>query len=118
MVEPREDQESEDIYQTTGICQRIARSQGCHNVLLPCTNLFFLGWMGVNIDYNAAASLRHASPIFLVVLALCMIVFLVDVVVRVLSLKPGKFLKESWIIFDVALTGIFLLWFVLCSALD
>jgi len=47
-----------------------------------------------------------------------MIVFLVDVVVRVLALKPGKFLKESWIIFDVALTGIFLLWFVLCSALD
>mmetsp|Transcript_69710 Transcript_69710/g.215524 ORF Transcript_69710/g.215524 Transcript_69710/m.215524 type:complete len:624 (-) Transcript_69710:74-1945(-) len=90
-------------YTRTGIWQALARTSAFESISLfmICLNA---AWTAIEIDNNDAATIFDSDPVFIVMSNVFCIVFLAELLIRVLAFSDKRnALKEFWIIFDAVL---------------
>mmetsp|Transcript_118430 Transcript_118430/g.334836 ORF Transcript_118430/g.334836 Transcript_118430/m.334836 type:complete len:482 (-) Transcript_118430:97-1542(-) len=92
------------FYKETGLAQQIARSKGFSNMSAFAICLWLV-WLSIDVDHNAASSLKSASAIFQLAYFLFAAYCSLDIVIRLLAFKLRRHaLSDAWIVLDFTLT--------------
>jgi len=92
-----------DFYSETGIAQCIARSALFENICLLVIGVNAV-WIAIDTDFNKAAILLDAHPVFLLVDSLFCAFFLGEWLIRFLAFEHKRHcLRDRWFIFDSVL---------------
>mmetsp|Transcript_34869 Transcript_34869/g.81492 ORF Transcript_34869/g.81492 Transcript_34869/m.81492 type:complete len:558 (+) Transcript_34869:111-1784(+) len=96
----------EDLYSTTGIWQKLARDNTFKNLALSVIALNAI-WLAIDTDYNKAAILCEAPPIFQIVENFFCTAFTVEIFVRFMAFehKCNAF-ADGWFVFDATLVSL------------
>lgn len=96
----------EFFYKTTGIWQRLARSQRFEQLTLAVIMLNSI-WMALETDYNSEVIIFNAHPVFIVMEFFFCGVFTMELVVRTLAFQHFRnVLQDRWYPFDFTLVFI------------
>eukprot|EP00927_Polykrikos_kofoidii_P085954 TRINITY_DN9488_c0_g1_i1.p1 TRINITY_DN9488_c0_g1~~TRINITY_DN9488_c0_g1_i1.p1 ORF type:complete len:749 (-),score=141.38 TRINITY_DN9488_c0_g1_i1:22-2067(-) len=92
-----------DLYWTDGICQQIARAHWFENLTLFIIFINAL-WIAVDTDFNSAAVLLYAHPVFICAENLFCTYFTMEWLFRFGSFRKKRdSLFDTWFVFDTAL---------------
>lgn len=107
-----------DYYSKTGVCQAICRHPIYENIRLGVVCVL-LAWLAVDVDHNAAVSLKHAATIFQIVMLMFLVFFVLDVIIRFGAFeRKVNACKDAHLIIDTFLTSLFLLSILVGLATD
>lgn len=98
-----------DYYSTSGIWQRLARALWFEHLTLSVIGANAI-WIAVDTDYNKAAILLDAHPIFIVAENFFCAYFLFEWVVRFMAFESKRNCrKDAWFAFDSILMSVMLM---------
>eukprot|EP00931_Biecheleriopsis_adriatica_P120294 TRINITY_DN95408_c0_g1_i1.p1 TRINITY_DN95408_c0_g1~~TRINITY_DN95408_c0_g1_i1.p1 ORF type:complete len:657 (+),score=118.65 TRINITY_DN95408_c0_g1_i1:91-2061(+) len=93
----------EDVYRSSGLAQRIARSHYFQSGALAAI-VIYTGWIGIDTDYNEALTLNEAPVVFIIVENLFCTIFTLEIAIRFWAYgsKLAAF-RDAWFVFDFVL---------------
>lgn len=98
-----------DYYHEEGIAQRIAKSLIFENISLAAVVINAL-WISIDTEFNDAALLIDAEPLFFVMENAFTIFFMCEILVRFLAFaKKRNCLRDGWFMFDACLVTMMVL---------
>lgn len=98
-----------DFYDQTSAWGRLAKSRAMENTTLLIIGLNAV-WIAVDTDYNKAAILLDADPLFQIAQHMFCLYFTVEILIRFLAFEYKRnCLKDSWFVFDAALVSMMVL---------
>jgi len=96
----------EELYSKTGIWQKWARDATFKNTALAIIALNAF-WLAIDTDYNKAAILCEADPIFQIVENFFCFAFTIELTVRFLAFENKcHAFSDGWFVFDATLVGL------------
>jgi len=101
-LDQRETNES-DLYHTTGCCASVARSTsfGFLTMLIVIANSL---WLGVDANFNDAATIWSAKPIYQIMEHFFGVSFILELIIRFCAFRRKRdCFKDNWFIFDFLL---------------
>lgn len=92
-----------NMYKTSGICQKIAKSSRFENITMAVIVVYAL-YMSVDMDLNTEDIITKQNPVFIVCEQLFCCYFFFELVIRFGAFEiKCNCLKDGWFVFDLAL---------------